>query len=187
MLPLGTISRYTKNPRRKQNIEKLAASITRYGWRQPIVVDKKHVIIVGDTRYLAAEWLGESHVPVWVAADMTEAEAVGYRLADNRLADEAEWDEGMLTAELQLLESFGLPDLEEATGFDTEELEQLLTPETATITPLVIAKFPPYTWVLIGVPTGRYADIAEHVEAISILPDSFVEVTANDAEPPARR
>jgi site-specific DNA-methyltransferase (adenine-specific) len=191
MLPIAQVRRYWKNPRRKQNVDKLAALIRRYGWRQPLVVDQAHVIVAGDSRYLAAEANAETHVPVWVAADLSESEAIAYRLADNRIAEESEWDENLLKAELQLLQSIGigaLDELADATAFDPDELERLLSDAgEGTLEPVPIAQFPPHTWVLIGIPTGQYPAIAEHVEAITLVPEAFVEVTANDTAAPQRK
>ena len=56
---------YKRNPRRNDDaVEKVAASIKEFGFKQPIVVDKDSVIIVGHTRLLAALRLGVKEVPV---------------------------------------------------------------------------------------------------------------------------
>ena len=65
-------------------IAKVAASLTEFGFRQPIVVDEEGVIIAGHTRLLAAQRLGLAQVPVHVASDLTPAQVKAYRLADNR-------------------------------------------------------------------------------------------------------
>jgi ParB-like chromosome segregation protein Spo0J len=189
LMPIGQVRRYWRNPRRKQNIDKIAASLRKYGWRQPIVVDAENVIIVGDTRYLGAQANSMTHVPVWIARDLDEAQVHGYRLADNRIAEESEWDEDSVTAELELLQSLGLSDmadLEEATGFDEEELSGYLGlagDDSHGLEPLDVKQFPPYTWVLIGIATARYHEIAEQIEQISAMDDLFCEVTANDDRP----
>src|SRR2546427_251081 len=73
-------------------VDKVAASIQEYGFRQPIVVDKAGVIICGHTRLLAAQKLGIETVPVHVAANLTPAQVRAYRLMDNRSHQESEWD-----------------------------------------------------------------------------------------------
>lgn len=187
MMPLGEVKRYWNNPRKKQNVQKLARSLETFGWRQPIVVDGSFVIIVGDTRYLGAEALGMSHVPVWIAADLTPEQVHAYRIADNRLAEESDWNDDLLREELELLTRLGVDDLT-VTGFDESELAKILAvdDDQAGLEPVDVAQFPPHTWVLIGIPTNRYIEIAEHVEAIGLTTEVFVEVTANDQKAPRR-
>jgi ParB-like chromosome segregation protein Spo0J len=187
MRPIAEVKRYWRNPRKKQNIDKMAAALVRFGWRQPIVVDKNGTIIVGDTRYLGAMANGYTHVPVWPATDLTEAQVHAYRIADNRLAEESEWDEAFLTAELELLQTLGIErsELEEATAFNEKELAGYLDVEEPdhTLSAMEVNPFPPFTWVLIGIPTERYYEIAEAIEQISGVPDIFAEVSANDQKP----
>jgi site-specific DNA-methyltransferase (adenine-specific) len=166
----------------------MANSLREFGWRQPIVVDESNNIIVGDTRYLGAQQLGMTHVPVWPAADLPPEKVHAYRLADNRLAEESEWDDEALTAELKLLQELGisnLDDMQTLTGFDQSELDQYLGGDTTghTLEPVDVQEFPPYTWALIGVPTARYHEIAESIEAIAAHPEFFCEVTVNDDRP----
>lgn len=116
---------YARNPRHNaQAVAKLAASIKEFGFRQPIVVDSAMVIIVGHTRLLAAQQLGLTEVPVHIAEGLSSAQVKAYRLADNRVAEEATWDDDLLTIELGELseEGFSL----DLTGFDTDELDKLL-------------------------------------------------------------
>ena len=120
--PIGKLKRYDKNPRKisQAAIDKVAASIKAFNFRQPIVVDGKGVIIAGHTRYEASKKLGLKTVPVHVAADMTEQQAKAYRLADNRVAQESAWADDMLIAEMTDLfeEDFDLT----TTGFNPEEI-----------------------------------------------------------------
>jgi DNA modification methylase len=116
---------YKRNPRRNDEaVEKVAASIKEFGFKQPIVVDKESVIIVGHTRLLAALRLGMKEVPVLVATDLSPAQVKAYRLADNRVHEEAEWDEELLALELGDLSKLGF-DLG-VTGFDADEINALL-------------------------------------------------------------
>ena len=88
----------SKNPRKipQSAIDKVAASIKEFGWRQSIVVNAEGVIVVGHTRLLAARKLGLLEAPVHVAADLTEAQCRAYRIADNRVGEEARWDDELL-------------------------------------------------------------------------------------------
>jgi hypothetical protein len=87
---------YAKNARkiRQSAIDKVAASIAEFGWRQPIVVDAKGVIAVGHVRWGAAKKLKLEKVPVHVASDLTDAQIKAYRLMDNRSNEETDWDTG---------------------------------------------------------------------------------------------
>jgi DNA modification methylase len=124
---------YARNPRRNQGaIAKVAASIKEFGWQQPIVVDSEMVVIAGHTRLAAAQSLGMSEVPIVVAENLTPAQVKAYRLADNRVSQEAEWDHDLLTLELQdlLSEEYDL----DLTGFSDDELAALLAEETEGLT-----------------------------------------------------
>lgn len=125
--PLERIIPYARNPRKNDGaaVDKTAASIKEYGWRQPIVVDAEGVIVAGHTRYKAAHKLGLAEAPVHVAAGLTPAQIKAYRIADNRVGEEAEWDEDLLKLEMEDLSADGGVDLL-ATGFDEDELERLL-------------------------------------------------------------
>ena len=120
--PLGQIKPYPGNPRTipEKAVASLANSIKKFGFRQPIVVDKDGVIIVGHTRYLAAKKLRMKKAPVHVM-DVDEATARAYRVADNRLGEQAAWDISLLTSELRGLEeeAFEMADF----GFSEAEIE----------------------------------------------------------------
>jgi ParB-like chromosome segregation protein Spo0J len=93
---------YARNSRKipERAIDKVAASITEFGWRQAIVVDKDGVIICGHTRLLAARKLALKQVPVHVADNLTPAQVKAYRLMDNRRHEEKDWDIDLLGVEL---------------------------------------------------------------------------------------
>lgn len=123
--PIDSIRPYAQNPRLNDAaVDAVAASLKEFGWRQPVVVDKDMVIVVGHTRYKAARKLGWTEVPVHVAADLTPAQARAYRIADNQTATIAEWDTALLPLELEGLKEadFDLGVL----GFDPQELDRIL-------------------------------------------------------------
>ena len=92
--PTQRVTPYPHNPRKLAPgaVAKVAASLTEFGWRQPIVVDQDGVVIAGHTRLLAAQSLGQEAVPVHVACGLSAAQAKAYRIADNRTAAENTWD-----------------------------------------------------------------------------------------------
>ena len=81
-------------------MDAVAKSIQEFGWQQPIVVDKDGVIIVGHTRYKAAQKLGLDKVPVVTADKLSDKQVKAYRLADNKVADKTIWDNKKLLDEL---------------------------------------------------------------------------------------
>lgn len=125
-VPIDTVIPYANNPRlNEQGINKLAASIKEFGFRQPIVVDKENVIIVGHTRLKAAYKLGLKEVPVNIAEDLSESQVKAYRIADNRTAEESDWDLDKLRIEVQALED-DFPELDiSLLGFNADELDNL--------------------------------------------------------------
>lgn len=125
---LDLIRPYDKNPRNitDKAIQKVAQSIREFGFQQPIVVDKQGVVIVGHTRLKAALSLGLKQAPVLVA-DLTEAKARAYRIADNRTHQEATWLDELLADELKALDDLDF-DLS-LTGFDDREIRNLLADE----------------------------------------------------------
>lgn len=116
---------YARNPRKNTDaITKVAASLKEYGWQQPIVVDKEMVVIAGHTRLEAARKLGMENVPVQIADNLTDAQVKAYRIADNRVSQEAEWDIDLLKIELGDLDDLDFDLL--LTGFDDDELNAML-------------------------------------------------------------
>ena len=113
---------YINNPRKNLNVDKVAASIKEFGFQQPIVVDKTFTIIVGHTRFEAAKKLGLKEIPVQIA-DLTETQAKAYRIADNRLSEDASWDTKLLNLEFNdlLSKEFDLDLL----GFTNDEIDNL--------------------------------------------------------------
>ena len=120
LMALADITPYENNPRNNEEaVEKVANSIKEFGFNQPIVVDKDNVIIVGHTRYLAAQELSLTEVPVIVAGNLSEEQARAYRLADNKTGEIAEWDFEKLALELEEVESLDMSEF----GFAVEGLD----------------------------------------------------------------
>lgn len=87
---INSIKPYYKNPRRNDRaVDKVAESIREFGFNQPIVVDKDNTIVVGHTRYKAAQKLKLDTVPVLVAT-ASKDKLQAYRIADNKLNELAD-------------------------------------------------------------------------------------------------
>lgn len=98
---MSDIKPYEKNPRKNDEAVKyVAESIKQFGFKVPIVIDMNGVIVAGDTRYKAAKKLGMNEVPCIVADDLTDEQLKAFRLADNKVAEKAEWDFDLLNMEL---------------------------------------------------------------------------------------
>jgi hypothetical protein len=103
--PIDSIKPYARNARHipPSAVEKVAASIAEFGWKQPIVIDGKGEIIIGHVRHAAAKSLGYTEVPVLVASDLSPAKVKALRIADNRLHQETGWVMDTLKLELDEL------------------------------------------------------------------------------------
>src|SRR4051794_2180478 len=107
-----------------QQIGEVAASIASFGFMAPVLADAQGVIIAGHARTLAAQQLGLKRVPVIVVDHLSQAEKRAYTIADNQIAQHADWNEERLRKELVALQEEGI-DLA-VLGFDDAELHGLL-------------------------------------------------------------
>ena len=127
MWTLDRLHPYANNPRDNENaVPKVAESIATFGFKVPIVARPNGEILAGHTRFKAALRLGLKEVPVLVADDLDDMKAKAFRLADNKVAEAAEWDIGKLEEELADLQDADF-DMENF-GFDeeAEEGEELI-------------------------------------------------------------
>ena len=108
-LPPGDLVPYSKNAKQhpQKQIEHIANSIKRFGWQQPIVIDKDRVVIIGHGRLLAAKHLNLEQVPVVFADDLSDEDVKALRLADNKL-NESDWIGNLLDEELAELDIAGI-------------------------------------------------------------------------------
>ena len=131
---INSIKPYENNPRKlsEKAIETVAMSLKEYGFRQPIVVDKDRIIVVGHTRFRASKKLGFKEVPITIADNLTTEQINAYRIADNRTAEESEWDNELLKMEIKELEAkdFKLDLL----GFNEDQLNDILFEEKQGLT-----------------------------------------------------
>ena len=119
---INKLKPYENNARThsKEQVEKIAKSITEFGFINPVLIDSEHGIIAGHGRVLGATELGMTEVPCLFIEDLTEAQKRAYILADNKLALDAGWDEELLKIELQALQELDF-DIT-LTGFELEDI-----------------------------------------------------------------
>lgn len=115
-----------KNPRThsRQQIRKIAASIEQFGFVKPVLIDATNDVIAGHGRVTTVQNLGWETVPTLRIEHLSDADMRAYILVDNRLAEDAGWDEDILAIELQ-----GLIDLDvsiELTGFELAEVDRII-------------------------------------------------------------
>lgn len=114
-----------KNPRlhSPQQVARIIGSIVEFGFTNPILIDAKGGVIAGHGRLAAARRLNWKTVPVVVLGHLSELQRRAYMLADNRIAEDSEWDPAMLAQQLRELEAEAF-DIT-AAGFSQDELEAL--------------------------------------------------------------
>ena len=126
MTPIDLLVPYANNARTHSadQIMKLRSSLREFGFVNPILIDRQYNVIAGHGRLAAAKAEGFTEVPCVYVDHLTEAQKKAYILADNRMAEDAGWDEEMLRVEIEALQeqSFDLS----LTGFDTDDLAKLL-------------------------------------------------------------
>lgn len=131
MASLDQLTPYDRNARThsEAQVTQIAASISEFGFTNPILVDAGFNIIAGHGRAQAARQLGLTEVPVIILSHLTETQRRAYVLADNKLALNAGWDDALLKLELGELqvEGFNL----ELTGFSEMEIDLLDAPDNA--------------------------------------------------------
>lgn len=123
--PIGSLKPAKRNARRhsEQQIEQVASSIRQFGFTNPIIIDAGSEIVAGHARFEAARLLKIDEVPTLLVGWLTPAELRAYRLADNKIASNADWDPEILKMEFEDLQRLDLPFDLEITGFSTTEID----------------------------------------------------------------
>ena len=120
-IAVDELTPYENNPRNNEKaVDAVAASIKEFGFKQPIVIDANNVVVCGHTRLLAAKKLGIKTVPCVVADDLTEEQIKAYRLADNKVAELAGWNDELLAFEMSAIQEIDMS----AFGFDVDLVNQ---------------------------------------------------------------
>ena len=129
---IGELREYSENPKihEEKQIQQIAKSINKFGFTNPILVDEKSEIIAGHGRLLAAQLLKLETIPIIRLTHLSEPEKRAYRIADNRLAENGQWNVELLKLEFSEIEKLAL-NLEDElnldiTGFDFKEIDVLL-------------------------------------------------------------
>ena len=126
IIPIADLVQHPRNPRvhPESLIVKLVKSIEHFGWTNPVILAKDGTVLAGHARLTAAARMGIDRVPV-IKTDLDGDKAEAYLIADNKIADESEWDTSRLKEIILDLDHGGF-DLE-LTGFSLGEVEEMMT------------------------------------------------------------
>lgn len=135
---VNDIKPYDKNAKKhpQEQIDRIAASIREFGFKQPLVIDKENVLVIGHGRLLAAKQNGIKKVPCLYADDLTDEQIKALRLADNK-TNESDWDFDFLDVELDDITDIDMSQF----GFDLDDDEP--APERRALTDRFIV--PPFS------------------------------------------
>ena len=125
MIDIALIIASNKSLRKhyQKQLQKIINAIKKFGFTNPILVDKQLRIIAGELRLLAAKKLGLRQIPVIILEDLTPEEADAIRILDNRIAEDGEWNFGNLKEEVEKLMKFDITF--EDLGFDTVDYDEI--------------------------------------------------------------
>ena len=188
--PLEMLIPYARNARQHSDaqVAQIAASIREFGWAAPIIVDAQSNVIAGHGRLLAARKLGLAEVPVVSLDHLSDTQRRALILADNKIAENATWDEAVLGVELAALSEAGFE--LGLTGFSQDEWERLiegdlsdekgLTDEDAVpeVSEHAVAK-PGDIWIL-GDHKLLCGDATKADDFKALLGDELVDMTFTD-------
>jgi DNA modification methylase len=126
--PVAHLKLDPKNPRlhSPKQLRQIARSIEAFGFNVPVLVDAQLQIVAGHGRIQACQLLGITEVPTISLEHLTEAQARAFMIADNRLTENAEWDDRLLAQQFKELSEVNLDFSLEATGFEMGEIDVMV-------------------------------------------------------------
>lgn len=165
---------YERNTKKhdKTQINNVAESIKKYGFVQPIVIDKDNVVVIGHCRLLAAKQLKMKEVPCVCVEDLTEEQVKALRIVDNK-SNESEWDFDILTDELAELDFDGF---DFTFGIEGEEENEINAEVHTTERELEPYKYIHYLVTIETNEHDRYVEIMKTIEEMG----ATVKMTRND-------
>src|ERR1039458_343023 len=123
--PIAELKLDPKNPRLHtlRQVRQIARSIEAFGFNVPVLINAAGKIVAGHGRVMACKQLGWSQVPTIRLDHLTEAQARAFMIADNKLTENAEWDDRLLAEQLETLAAMDLDFSLEVTGFEIGEID----------------------------------------------------------------
>ena len=131
---INNIKPYKKNPRKNEKaIPYVMESIKQFGFKNPVILDKNNVIVAGHTRIESAKRLGITEIPCIYADDLTDEQIKAFRLADNKVAEIAEWDIDLLDTELDDILNIDMSDFGFDLDLEDEEEKEIIEDEVPEV------------------------------------------------------
>jgi DNA modification methylase len=126
--PLDSVRLDPQNPRihSKKQVRQIARSIEKFGFNVPVLIDGRGQLIAGHGRVLAARLLGMTHIPTIKLEHLTEAQLRIFMIADNRLTENAVWDERLLGEQFKALSILELDFDIDISGFEIGEIDVMI-------------------------------------------------------------
>lgn len=126
--PLASLRFDPQNPRihNRKQVRQIARSIETFGFNVPVLIDSQGQLIAGHGRVQAAQLLGMTDVPTIMLENMTETQIRAFMIADNRLTENAIWDNRLLGEQFKALSSLDLNFSVEVTGFEMSEIDLMI-------------------------------------------------------------
>jgi len=160
-----TLKAHPKNSRRHtaRQIDMLGASLEKFGFAKPVLIDEDDTIIAGHGAVQAAIKIGMAQVPVIVAVNWSDEDKRAYLIADNRLHDLSAWDKNLLALEIGSLQKLGV-DLKPI-GFDkTSSMQALRRATTQSDAEMVLGEGFTYSVVVACTSEQHQRDVLERFE-----------------------
>ncbi len=122
------IKPYAKNTRihKDKHIQQIINSIREFSFTNPLLIDENNILLAGHGRLLAANKLGMESVPCVRITHLTDAQKRAYRIADNKLTINGDWDQDLLSLEFKDLAELGVDFDLDVTGFDLADIDVLI-------------------------------------------------------------
>lgn len=127
-VPVASLRLNPENPRlhSQRQVRQLANSIRNFEFNVPVLVDAQLRVVAGHGRVLASKLLGMTQIPAIRLEHLSEHQARAFMIADNRLAENAEWDNRLLGEQLKILSEAEIDFTLEATGFEAGEIDLMI-------------------------------------------------------------
>ncbi len=121
---------YQNNPKKhsEKQITQIINSIKEFKFNNPILIDENNVLIAGHGRLIASQHLQIDKIPAIKLTHLSEAQKKAYRIADNKLTENGEWDLDLLKLEFEEIKDLNLDLNLDITGFDNQEIDLLFNP-----------------------------------------------------------
>jgi len=160
-------------------IELIKSSLLEYGQQRPILAGHDGTVRAGSGTLVAAAAMGWTEIDV-VRTELVGAKAKAYALVDNHTTDRSHFNPDRLAAGLADLAESGIDLSELGLAADADEAPDEDEDDVPLIAHSVLPP-PKMAWVLVGLPTVRFGEIARAIESLGRIPGILCETCLNGA------